>query len=1842
MAEIKQNFSAGKMNKDLDERLLPKGEYRHAENIQLSTSEGSDVGALENILSNTKLSDIGLSDAVCVGVYANEKENDLYWFVTSENKDMILKYSNSGVTPVLVDTTADRNVLKFNSDPEKGNVIITGINIIDNLLFWTDNNSEPKKINIDLCIEGTIDQDTHTRLIVPERNIDKSSDILIREEHITVIKKAPLKQIKLEMLGDYSINGSVDNFPFVDYNSQALQVGDLIVVIDMDIPNQNSFYAGDVLYFADSNNTGALPESAEVVVRVIKEVTGTILPILNKVPLTVQGLVAPKNSYEVEIIKTDLNTSTVDWDVYKEGNESEFFEKDFSRFSYRYKYRDGEYSTFAPFSEPAFLPGSFNYETKNAYNIGMQNALKTLKITDFKNVDMLEDVVQIDLLYKKSNSPNVYIVEKLKYNDLKTITAPTGYFDQTELLNNWIANSYEIKSDIIYASVPSNQLLRPYDNVPKKALAQEVTGNRIVYGNYTQNYNLDTKPIIDVSLIERSNVDLTIDSAKKSLKSSRDYQLGIIYLDKYGRETPVFSSSRSSLKIPKQKAEKASAIEFSVVTDAPNWANSYKIFVKETSNEYYNLAMDRVYKAQDGNMWLSFPSSERNKVDEETFLILKKQVGGDSQIPENLKYKIIAIENEAPIEVKSNNVFVADSNGGGDIETLFTGQTPKVDALEFQINEEVWKTDGGPSIDNINETIFIVFKDTAESVQSDFYEVASVEHRAPDYNIKLVEKIKSKDSWIYTDFAATNTYTAADLNDNLTLRVYKESKKEQPEFDGKFFVKILNDYSTTKYVLQGSENGSVFVSNAYLDVFYLSDTNAYYSSADVDYTGFEFDSIVSLSDFASDRGNMDNAAGNNTRTDTRGNWVNNALYFNNEVNSSGWFIDQVYYAGIHPESNVLEDTIDITPTSSNDPTYPTNSDTSYLSGTAKADFESGFGKGIYQNTDTGQWYMELSFSQILPNAENKAANHAIKATNQNGLNTWVNISLNVNSLQKPELFAVGSSINKEHENQSDITKNLRKNGIFKFVGDTEKAKYIINDDVVVQKRYNYRSFASLYNKYNKNFKKDYYDSLQGGFGRTLVQLYQLTGSALVEDMWDAFSESVNRRLTYIIPFALYNETPEFNSDNEPVYNPADPLANSAFINGTTAYANFLDTDADDDGTMDGAGADNTNPSAIQFLEKSENEEDQLVSSNPAIWETEPKENVDLDIYYEASDCYDIGLHGSTQELDWFNCYSFGNGVESNRLRDDFNQVVIDKGAVASSTIDFIYEEENRKNGLIYSGIYNSISGVNNLNQFIQAEKITKDINPTYGSIQKLFSRNTDLITFCEDKVIKVLANKDALFNADGNPQLTASQNVLGQTMPFSGDYGISKNPESFAKDNYRIYFTDKNKGKVLRLSRDGITPISDYGMSDYFKKELKNQEKLIGSYDQKKNEYNLSLKFITVSYDEKVNGWSSFKSYVPEQGASVTNFYYTFKNGNLYKHHDDYVLGTGNITWNQFYGQQYSSKITTILNDAPDVIKSFKTINYEGSQSNVTANLNDANYYNLYSKSGWKLENIKTDKDSGFVNEFIEKEGKWFNNIKGREITAKQEIDTSSFSFQGVGKASSIEFLDMPSPVEIFVEVYTIPTLDHWFVANKSSQQLFKRTEFSASNESSANVLNPNLVSEQIFGGNIYRHGEPVDEVLQFKIKPGIDISAPSIPRPGGGYEPRPVVPISASEFTLRHLDPPGADGERSRAFDKDGERIGAIATHNGAGGAVEDLGEEESIRRNEANPNTTVPGTGFIGSTFSPISANVSFTDTGVPNTADNHVLLNVPIKFITPSNVSRMRTIKIELFLEQNSNNI
>ena len=377
-------------------------------------------------------------------------------------------------------------------------------------------------------------------------------------------------------------------------------------------------------------------------------------------------------------------------------------------------------------------------------------------------------------------------------------------------------------------------------------------------------------------------------------------------------------------------------------------------------------------------------------------------------------------------------------------------------------------------------------------------------------------------------------------------------------------------------------------------------------------------------------------------------------------------------------------------------------------------------------------------------------------------------------------------------------------------------------------------------------------------------------------------------------------------------------------------------------------------------------------------------------------------------LAYSNCFSFPQGVESDRIRDDFNQVTLTKGVKASTVLAEQYNEEQRESGLIFSGIYNSMNGVNNLNQFIASSGITKDLNTQYGSIQKLFTRDDNVVAFCEDKVLKVYANKDALFNADGNVNLTATNRVLGTAQPFSGEFGISKNPESFAQENFRVYFADKARGAVLRLSKDGLTLISSQGMEDYFRDNLPLASDLIGSYDKRKNLYNLTLHDkgvnpngnnvgagivytpkinTTVSYSEKSKGWTSFKSFVKESGLSLDNNYYTFKKGEIYLHHD-------NTETNNFYGVTADSSngafssVTVLLNDNPGSVKSFNTLNYEGTQSHIDlfrtetiggVTYNDNEFYNLQEKKGWFVDSIITDMQTSRLKEFIEKEGKWFN-----------------------------------------------------------------------------------------------------------------------------------------------------------------------------------------------------------------------------------------------------------------------
>ena len=176
-------------------------------------------------------------------------------------------------------------------------------------------------------------------------------------------------------------------------------------------------------------------------------------------------------------------------------------------------------------------------------------------------------------------------------------------------------------------------------------------------------------------------------------------------------------------------------------------------------------------------------------------------------------------------------------------------------------------------------------------------------------------------------------------------------------------------------------------------------------------------------------------------------------------------------------------------------------------------------------------------------------------------------------------------------------------------------------------------------------------------------------------------------------------------------------------------------------------------------------------------------------------------------------------VEESRIKGGFNNAQISLG-VRAYVVNQNIDAQDKNHSLIYSGLLNTRTGFNETNVFSIADPLIRDLDPRNGSIQKLYTEDTNLNVFQEAKVSKVLINKNAIYSGDQGSLETGNVNVLGQDIPYLGEYGISRNPESFAEYGYRKYFADKDRAAILRLSRDGITEISGYGMKDYFRDTL--------------------------------------------------------------------------------------------------------------------------------------------------------------------------------------------------------------------------------------------------------------------------------------------------------------------------------------------------------------------------------------------------------------------------------------
>ena len=806
MPDIKNVFTSGKMNADLDERLVPQGEYRSALNIEVTTSEKESAGVVKNVRGNKAVGQYehntvskfhygdsigGYDNIWTLGSITNELNNKFYWLTVGEEvvsqavsgdnpsnytlseanqhpngftgflKKSIIFEGRPGnvkeIDPVFVDisqigipttgleskftpkisststhefiSVIDARYLRKNmlvraicmtSDGEIGNhysafvsiqsidvvpdpnyphagsirlnapqiffptvtevlfyvfekplkdqalkfnkeTLITGLNIIDGMLFWTDDKTEPKKINIERCKLGTNNNaDTQTRLIVNEELVTPKEIIVFQpyvemaEKHVTVIRSGPKKapsyivnvggrKGEIEgvatMINSQIASGYIKTFHF--FNTVSYGPGTVTT-------QPLNFKEGDEVLFQNVIDEEQLPLPQNYIAK------GLITDIVYPASDPTKSICKVKITW----LSEEASSGDQDYRVRLSEETRSLFELKFSRFAIRYKYEDGEYSAPGPFTDVVFEPDNYRYQPKDAYNFGMVNTITQLSLTDFISPNIPEDVVQVDILYKEEKSPNIYSIDIIKKDDAIRAgetynfwTSPGTAGDLNNFPNTY-TGYYEIKSENIYAALPEEQTLRHWDNVPLLAKSQEIVANRLVYANYVQGHemvdfaNQSIKPQISARRVQRAGNwrdDGDTIAGRKSLKSLRQYKLGVVYLDNYGRQSPVFTDIGASFNVPKLEAVNSNQIECQIISNPPKWAEYYKIFVKEPTDEYYNLAMDRIYEAGDDNVWLSFPSAERNKVDEDTYLILKKRPDVKDEfalVLEKAKYKV--------------------------------------------------------------------------------------------------------------------------------------------------------------------------------------------------------------------------------------------------------------------------------------------------------------------------------------------------------------------------------------------------------------------------------------------------------------------------------------------------------------------------------------------------------------------------------------------------------------------------------------------------------------------------------------------------------------------------------------------------------------------------------------------------------------------------------------------------------------------------------------------------------------------------------------------------------------------------------------------------------------------------------------------------------------------------------------------------------------------------------------------------------------------------------------------------------------------------------------------------
>jgi hypothetical protein len=497
MAEIKNSFLSSKMNKDLDDRLLPSGQYRDALNISVGKSENSDIGALQNVLGNIKITPETNPDLECIGYFMDNQNNRIFQFLTDyiDPSPNNITYPTSGTMkitmcnfndPASYVTLVEGLFLNFAKNNEFS---ITGVNLIEGLLFWTDNRNQPRKINV--------------------ANALNTPGYYTTEEQISVAKYAPVDPITM-------------------YRKASAIVTDASTSPVLYLTNTFGIVPG--MTVISENITGA-----EYIT--VAGVFGTTIT-LYEAPTT-----PIVNGDELTFLISTMSDKS---DVPTWPGDPVFLEDKYVRFSYRFKYDDNEYSLMAPFTQIAYIPKQKGYfiagNETDAYRSTILNWFENninnieLVVPFPDKVGSLADsykITEVDILYKESDSLVVSVFETIPISSINT---------PINTNNNYYIQPYQSQKP--YKTLPEAQTIRVYDKVPVRARAQELSGNRVIYGNYFDKYTCLSSINYNLSIQPKSPQGTNfIEYPNHTLKKNRNYQVGFVLADKFGRQSSVILST---------------------------------------------------------------------------------------------------------------------------------------------------------------------------------------------------------------------------------------------------------------------------------------------------------------------------------------------------------------------------------------------------------------------------------------------------------------------------------------------------------------------------------------------------------------------------------------------------------------------------------------------------------------------------------------------------------------------------------------------------------------------------------------------------------------------------------------------------------------------------------------------------------------------------------------------------------------------------------------------------------------------------------------------------------------------------------------------------------------------------------------------------------------------------------------------------------------------------------------------------------------------------------------------------------------------------------------------------